>query len=101
MTEWHLSVNTPLLERDIMRMRQNISEIYRSMEILEAGLSDLRGFWEGEAQEVFFQNVYKSWEQLEDQRKGIENRIVKLERICSVYKDCDRRVMDKMAVLLI
>ncbi len=99
MTEWVLSVNTLILEQNIVSLRQYLSDLYRSMEMGEAALSYSQGFWTGEAKIIFFRNLDRTWEQVESLKKSTENLIGKLEQISSVYESCERKVMELIAVL--
>lgn len=99
MTEWYMSVNTLILEQNIENLRQYLSDLYQSMEIGEVTLSYLQGIWSGEAQILFFQSMDRTWEQVESQKKIMENLIGKLEQISSAYGSCERKVMDVIAVL--
>lgn len=94
-----MSVNTLILEQNIVNLRQYLSDLYQSMEIGEVTLSYLQGIWSGEAQILFFQSMDRTWEQVESQKKIMENLIGKLEQISLAYGSCERKVMDVIAVL--
>lgn len=99
MADWSIQINSRLLKQDVDIMRQILSQIDGRLEILEVNRKRLEGYWEGAARNTYFQVIEKEWEQFMGYRKETGKGIDKLEKIISLYGECDRQIMNAVESL--
>jgi uncharacterized protein YukE len=88
-----------MMEQDLNALGHNISEIYQHLEQLEVLIANIEVFWAGEAKEVFSKVALQDWDDLVAKRRCLERSCAQLEKICELYGEEERRILEAIESL--
>lgn len=96
-----IEVDTALLERDRLQMRERLNTVLASLRSIYADVAELDGMWEGPTNAAFNRQFAADREQFEAFCAQVNELIQNLEYAKAEYEKCEAQVQSAVAAVRI